>query len=254
MAAWAFAAAGLGAEQGRCRRGDERLGVGVVGGPPAGRGRAGGGRPAPAEDAAAGRRRRRRTRSPSRVRPRRSPAGRRRRPGTRTVDQPDPVGDAADAERADRLHARTDDGRRQRHHDAVDRARLQHRGDDPPPPSTSREATPSERSRRSTSGIRSPSGPPATSRTITPVAASSRRRARSASGRHRMSVAASSDSTLAVSGVRRVESRTTRIGDAPGTIRTVSCGSSCSNVPRPHQHGVARRPAWRGRPGVRARR
>ena len=48
-----------------------------------------------------------------------------------------------------------------------------------------------------------------------------------------MSVVASSDSTLAVNGVRRVESRTTRIGDAPGTIRTVNCGSSCSSVRAP---------------------
>jgi hypothetical protein len=46
-------------------------------------------------------------------------------------------------------------------------------------------------------------------------------------------VAASSDSTFAVSGVRSVESRTTRSGDAPATIRTVSWGSSCSSVRAP---------------------
>jgi hypothetical protein len=68
---------------------------------------------------------------------------------------------------------------------------------------------------------------------VAPAETSAARRAGSASGRHRITVAASSDSTFAVSGVRNLESRTTRSGEAPGTIRTVSCGSSCSRVRAP---------------------
>ena len=48
-----------------------------------------------------------------------------------------------------------------------------------------------------------------------------------------MTVEASSASTRASSGVLSPESRTTRIGEAPGTSRTVSCGSSRTTVPTP---------------------
>ena len=46
-------------------------------------------------------------------------------------------------------------------------------------------------------------------------------------------VAASSPRTRASSGVRNALSRTTRAGEAPGTMRTVSCGSSARTVPTP---------------------
>jgi hypothetical protein len=46
-------------------------------------------------------------------------------------------------------------------------------------------------------------------------------------------VAASFARIRASPGARRRESSTTRIGDAPGTIRTVSCGSSRRTVSTP---------------------
>ena len=46
-------------------------------------------------------------------------------------------------------------------------------------------------------------------------------------------VCASSENTFAVGGVRSVESRTTRMGDGPSTMRTVSRGSSAATVPTP---------------------
>ena len=46
-------------------------------------------------------------------------------------------------------------------------------------------------------------------------------------------VAASGPRILASSGMRRSVSSTTRIGDAPDTMRTVSSGSSLSTVPTP---------------------
>ena len=46
-------------------------------------------------------------------------------------------------------------------------------------------------------------------------------------------VVASGPKIWASGGARRVESSTTRIGETPGTIRTVSCGSSCSRVRAP---------------------
>jgi glycosyltransferase 2 family protein len=51
----------------------------------------------------------------------------------RAVDQPDAVGHAVDPDRPDGLDARADDGRRQRHHDAVGSSGPQHRGEHPPP-------------------------------------------------------------------------------------------------------------------------
>ena len=48
-----------------------------------------------------------------------------------------------------------------------------------------------------------------------------------------MVVAASGPSTLADIGMRRPLSSTTRVGDAPGTILTVSAGSSLITVPTP---------------------
>src|SRR5215213_11460653 len=47
------------------------------------------------------------------------------------------------------------------------------------------------------------------------------------------SVAASALKTLAFIGTRSAESRTTRSGDAPGTMRTVNWGSSRRMVPMP---------------------
>ena len=109
-----------------------------------------------------------------------------------------------------------------------------------PPPSTSRDATPSERSWRSTSSICSPSGPGATSRTVAPAAderaggAPDRRRVGTGSRWRRRRTAPSR-----VSGVRSVESRTTRSGEAPGTIRTVSCGIVLQHGARTDEDGVA---------------
>src|SRR4051812_5643932 len=100
-----------------------------------------------------------------------------------------------------------------------------------PPPSTSTDTTPSERSSPSTSSIARPAGPPPTSCTITPRAASSRRRAGSAPPRHSSRVAASSESIFAVSPVRRDEARTPRTGEAPGTIRTICWGASRRGPP-----------------------
>ena len=61
-------------------------------------------------------------------------------------------------------------------------------------------------------------------------------------------MAASGPKIAASGGARRVESSTTRIGEAPGTIRTVSWGLSASTVSAPTiTASQAARMAWETR-------
>ena len=101
------------------------------------------------------------------------------------------------------------------------------------PPSTSSDWTPARRSASSAAIGSTPCGPRGTTTTDTPRRGSSSRRSTGDASVVTIVVAASPPRTRAPSGVRRVESSTTRIGEAPGTIRTVSCGSSVRTVPTP---------------------
>src|SRR5918994_1510635 len=113
------------------------------------------------------------------------------------------------------------------------------------PPSTSSDRTPLTRRSFNTASRSTPLGPVGTVRTATWRDRSSSRRSGLAWSVAKMIVVASSSRTRAVGGVRRVESRTTRTGDAPATMRTVSCGSSVTTVPTPTSTAShAARKAW----------
>jgi hypothetical protein len=113
------------------------------------------------------------------------------------------------------------------------------------PPSTSTQRIPSASSRASPSPRSTPSGADRTTSTFAPCRRSTARRSGPDRSEVSTTVAALSPKTCASGGTRSPESTTTRMGEAPGTIRTVSWGSSASTVPAPTSTASqAARMAW----------
>ena len=158
------------------------------------------------------------------------------------VLEPKALGHSLDAEALDRLSPVAHDHRRDSDDEPIDHLGGERAVMHDAPPSTSSDSAPAARRlantlRTSTCPSRSP-----TTSTRTPHWRSIDRRVGSERSVVMTVVAASGPRILASTGRRRLVSRTTRSGEAPGTIRTVSWGSSAITVPTPTS--TASQAAW----------